>query len=351
MLRIPEATALVVALAAIAPPSHADGIAIDHSSPACMIAGRFPVLNARLDPAASVARARIAFRADGDDHWYFVEMKAKKPVFEGTLPQPLKETGKVHYYIEATDKTLQESRTEEYISLVVDGPGVCSDPKRVAGVVASAAVKVQTAAGAPSLPAGFSAAGVTTAAAGAAVAAGAGAATAGGGLSAGAVVGIVAGGAAVAGGIVAATHSNSSSPTTTLAPSLTGTWVGTETLTATSNIPGSNCPAVHWSYTLTLVQAGTSLSGGDHTVVTSTDGPCGNNQPNLSVGAVSNHALTGGSLDGANIMFTLNGNDPGVKATFVGTVSGDSMSGSSSWSGATNDPSLRIHGIWNATRQ
>src|SRR5207244_3759082 len=98
----------------------ADGVAITHDSVACMIVGKFPELQAKLDPADQVARARVDFQAEGDTHWYFVDMMPKESVFKGVLPKPLKATKKVHYYIEAADRALVETRTQEYVSEVVD---------------------------------------------------------------------------------------------------------------------------------------------------------------------------------------------------------------------------------------
>ena len=43
----------------------ADGIVIDHKEVGCVVAGSFPQLLARFDPAESVARARVAFRPVG----------------------------------------------------------------------------------------------------------------------------------------------------------------------------------------------------------------------------------------------------------------------------------------------
>lgn len=92
-------------------------------------------------------------------------------VFKGVLPQPLKATKKVHYYIEAADKALVETRTQEYVSDVVNSAGICADPKKVAGVVASASLKVGGAPGAPAVPSGFASVGIAGVAAGAGAAA------------------------------------------------------------------------------------------------------------------------------------------------------------------------------------
>jgi hypothetical protein len=191
----------------------ADGVAITHDAVACMIVGKFPELQAKLHPEDQVARARVDFQAEGDTHWYYVDMTPRESVFKGVLPKPLKAAKKVHYYIEAADKALVETRTQDYVSEVVDSAGICADPKKVASAVASASVKVGAAPGAPAVPSGFASEGIAGAAASAgataATAVGAGAAT-GGGMSGAAIAGIAVGGAAaVAAGVAVATHKGS----------------------------------------------------------------------------------------------------------------------------------------------
>jgi hypothetical protein len=239
MIRRPRRTLFGVTLAAIVAlplASFADGVTIAHDHMACMIAGKFPMLEAKLDPVDQVARARVDFQAEGGTHWYYVDMTPGEHLFRGVLPKPLKKTKKVHYYIEATDKALVETRTQEYVSEVVDSAGICADPKKVAGVVLSASVKVGATAGAPAVPSGFASVGIvgTGAVAGAAAAVGAGA-VAGSGLSGAAIAGIaVAGAGAATVGIIAATKGSSPPPlpTGTFNGTLTGfmrTWAQTGT--------------------------------------------------------------------------------------------------------------------------
>ena len=69
----------------------------------CMIAGQFPMLNARIEPAASVARARAYFKSSQSPNWYYVEMvPADGGGFSGKLPRPKVEATPVTYYIQAT---------------------------------------------------------------------------------------------------------------------------------------------------------------------------------------------------------------------------------------------------------
>jgi type IV secretion system protein TrbL len=150
-----------------------------------------------------VARARVNFRPQGGRYWYFVEMKREEGAFVAVLPKPKKDLRRMEYYLDATGRQFGEARTAEFASTVVPSAGMCGTMRSTASMAASVtSILLGIPAGAPAIPAGFSAAGVV-AAAGSAGAAGAGAAGAsggGGGISTTAVVvgGVVAAGAAVA---------------------------------------------------------------------------------------------------------------------------------------------------------
>lgn len=111
-----------------------------------MVAEKFALLSARFDPAESVARARVHFRAEGGPVWYYVEMKPQAGSFQGTLPKPRKSTKKIQYYIEVVDKAFAESRTAEYAPDVVDSAAGCGMKKAMAGVAVGAAAGISTAA-------------------------------------------------------------------------------------------------------------------------------------------------------------------------------------------------------------
>jgi hypothetical protein len=187
----------------------AEGITIDHKGVGCVTVGKFPEFVAHLSPVEEVSRARIDFHAEGDTHWYYVEMKQKAGVFSGVLPKPLKEAKAIHYYVEAMDRNMAASRTEEY-SPIVAGAGECSKKGAVAGTLAVTSVVVGAPGGAPLVPLGFSAVGVVNAAgaAGATAASGAAAGSggAGGGIGTTAIAVGVGAAAAVAGIVAVATH-------------------------------------------------------------------------------------------------------------------------------------------------
>src|SRR6266849_4110598 len=100
----------------------AQGMNIDHKPVGCIVAGKYPKMNACFSPASSLARARVYFRAaQGPPNWYYVTMKSEAPCHTGFLPKPKKEmTGKrVLYYLDAFDQKFLESRTAENEALVV----------------------------------------------------------------------------------------------------------------------------------------------------------------------------------------------------------------------------------------
>jgi hypothetical protein len=98
------------------PPVRAEGVAIDHQTVGCVVAGKYPRLNACFAPRASLARARVYFRvADAPTDWYYVEMASDAPCHAGILPRPKKELigRRIQYYVDAFDRSFAESRTPE----------------------------------------------------------------------------------------------------------------------------------------------------------------------------------------------------------------------------------------------
>jgi hypothetical protein len=213
--------AFVLGLLGLLSPSalQAEGVAINHGTVGCVVAGQYPRLNACFAPRSSLARARVYFRvADAPPDWYYVEMASNSPCDAGILPRPKKELvgRRIQYYLNAFDRSFTESRTPEAEALVVANASECHSKLPVAPVVNSATVAVF-----PSLPAGF-----------------AGGAAAG--LGAGATAALAVGGAAVVGGGVAVAAGGSgegSAPTPTTLPPAGGvptTTVPTTTTTTTT---------------------------------------------------------------------------------------------------------------------
>jgi hypothetical protein len=197
----PPIGALLVIAVTVAGSAAAEAPAISHAGVGCVVAEKFPRLEARIAPADAVARAVVHFRTDPARPWYAVAMKAEGEAFSGVLPKPKGSLKAFQYYIDVTDRAFATSRTPEYTTTVVTGPGACKG-KMMAGAMGSASILLEVPAGASLVPAGFGSAGVAAAGSGTAAASAAGAAG-GGGAGIGTVAAIVGGGAAVAGAVVA----------------------------------------------------------------------------------------------------------------------------------------------------
>ncbi|HYN03426.1 MAG TPA: hypothetical protein VE359_13340 [Vicinamibacteria bacterium] len=212
----------MAATAGAGPAPPADLLAIQHEPVHCLVAGKYPELDACFDPSSRVARARVYFRGEGASDWYYVEMKAEAPCFRGVLPRPKKSLKSVSYYVAVTDRDFAEARTQEYATQVVADGKSCADGV-AAPFLASASVLVG---GASALPAGFVGGGILAGVGTTAVVAGA------------AVVG-----AGAAGVVIAVGGGEESPPSTTQppAPSTTTTTTPTTpttTTTTTTTLPG-----------------------------------------------------------------------------------------------------------------
>jgi hypothetical protein len=152
--RIGHATAAALTLAAatagarLAPAT--DPLTIQHQPVRCLVAGKYPELDACFEPAARVARARVYFRGEGAGDWHYVEMKAEAPCFRGVLPRPKKSLKQVSYYVAVTDRDFAEARTQEYATQVVPDEKSCSG-----GIVAPFLTSASVVVGGAALPAGF----------------------------------------------------------------------------------------------------------------------------------------------------------------------------------------------------
>lgn len=314
----------------------AQGVLIDHAGVRCVEAERFAVVEARLQPDRTVARARVLFRAAGSLNWYYVEMTQSQGLFRGILPKPLRTTSRIEYYIEALDLSLQQSRTQEYSPLVAE-PGQCKPSLRTAAAAATTRISLGSLAPRTAhLPPGFSPDGIAGLIAGEAAAAGVEAAgpgtgaAAAGGLSKGAVLAIV-GGGAIAGGIAIAAGSSSSAETSPAGPSLTGHWAG-------SYIFQTNILCdVEMDLTADLTQTGSNLAGpGTFRTRTSARPDCGIQDVRITLN---------GTLAGSAVTLTLVHLE--CTSTMRGTVSGNTMAGT--WVESGSGGCEGQTGIWNLT--
>jgi hypothetical protein len=152
----------------------------------CFVAGEFPLLDAGIEPVASVARARVYFKGAAGEAYYYVEMGQEQGRYFGKLPRPRIEASPITYYVQSTTTQFEESQTREIEAIVVNDKVECGD-RKVAAFGPAGAVTVFSATTGVSIlaPAGF-------------------AAVAASGLAVGAVTVIVGGAAAagIVGGVV-----------------------------------------------------------------------------------------------------------------------------------------------------
>jgi len=124
----------------------------------CFVAGEFPLLDAGIEPVASVARARVYFKGAAGDSFYYVEMSIDQGRYFGKLPRPRVEATPITYYVQSTTTEFEESQTQEIEALVVQDKAECGD-RKVAAIGPAGAVTVFSAATGVSIlaPAGFAA--------------------------------------------------------------------------------------------------------------------------------------------------------------------------------------------------
>jgi hypothetical protein len=161
MVQDPMAQAEVPPLMPGVPAEPVTATTILHDPIGCMIAGQFPLVNARIEPASSVARARVYFRSSQSPNWYYVEMiPAEGGGFSGKLPRPKIEASPVTYYIQATTTEFGDAQIGEVSAIVVNDAGECED-RALAPIGPPGAVTVFSAAtGAAIAPAGFAVGGL-----------------------------------------------------------------------------------------------------------------------------------------------------------------------------------------------
>jgi hypothetical protein len=124
----------------------------------CFVAGEFPLLDAGIEPIASVARARVYFKGAMGESYYYIEMTVDQGRYFGKLPRPRVEATPITYYVQSTTTEFEESQTQEIEALVVQDKAECGD-RKVAAIGPAGAVTVFSAATGASIiaPAGFAA--------------------------------------------------------------------------------------------------------------------------------------------------------------------------------------------------
>ena len=182
---------------------------IEHEPLECLPGDEFPMLDAQIEPWANVQLARLFFRAAQHPDLYFVDMSISQEdsKFYGVLPKASADTASIHYYLEAVDHAFDSVRTQEFVALV-ETAGECQRRAPIAwftgsnpGIVVNALSP-----GAPAIPAGFQAAGISAfvSSAGLVTSAAAAGGAVGGGLLTPGLLLVVGSGAAATGGLILA---------------------------------------------------------------------------------------------------------------------------------------------------
>jgi len=134
------------------------GARIEHEPVGCFVAGEFPLLDAKIEPAASVARARAYFKGARGNDYFYVEGAATEGQFIWKLPRPTLAASPITYYIWAASTELDESRTPEIQAIVVSEPSECPQDRKLAAIGPPGEVTIYSAStGTVMAPVGFAA--------------------------------------------------------------------------------------------------------------------------------------------------------------------------------------------------
>lgn len=112
-----------------------------HEPIGCMVAGQFPLVEAMLQPAASVTRARVYFKSKSRSARYFVEMQQQDGRLVGKLPKPKLEDAALRYSVRAST-SLGESQTREIEARIASDESECPAGSLVATIGPPGAVTV-----------------------------------------------------------------------------------------------------------------------------------------------------------------------------------------------------------------
>jgi hypothetical protein len=135
---------LALATLAAAP---ADEPVIDHQPITCTLPEKHPRLCTYVADDGEVKRARVYFRAKGQEAFYWTDM-----IFDGiqycvTLPAPKKGVQAIEYYLWAVDDSFTSQRTRTFeLSFLPSGcdyPVFDEDPERTSKIIVNATSEKQ----------------------------------------------------------------------------------------------------------------------------------------------------------------------------------------------------------------
>lgn len=141
---------LLIALQASPGLKFAEPVRINPDRPACVTTRAFPVLQAHIEPADTIASARLFFRPESYALWYEVRMQRGRNGFVALLPKPRPSARRIVYYIDAEGAMHMRARSLEQAVRVVEDPAECTG--KVAEAVETATITVGVPKGAPPVP-------------------------------------------------------------------------------------------------------------------------------------------------------------------------------------------------------
>jgi hypothetical protein len=134
---------------------------INHDAIACFVAGEYPLVDAKIEPAAAIVRSRVFFKSANGADYFYVEMTPAEVGFVGKLPKPTMAAEAITYYIYAVGEA-GEAQTPEATGRVVEKESDCDG--KVAAIGPPGDVTVFSAAtGSVAKPLGFTAGGLLAA--------------------------------------------------------------------------------------------------------------------------------------------------------------------------------------------
>jgi hypothetical protein len=113
---------------------------ITHLPIGCLVQGRYPEIEAEIDPASAVAEARLYFASDLSAGEYWTAMSRVGSRFVTRLPKPRLKAGRIRYRIEARRDDGRLASTDRFLAVVSLDEAGCPAGARVAPEAASSEV-------------------------------------------------------------------------------------------------------------------------------------------------------------------------------------------------------------------
>ena len=122
--------------ASVAPAPHSK---IVHEPYGCLIEGRYPKIDATIDPAPEITEARLYFTSamveEGIEYW--IAMTLQEGRFVGRLPKPREAASPVRYRIKIRRSDGGTATTERYSAVVAADESSCPANQRIAPAATS----------------------------------------------------------------------------------------------------------------------------------------------------------------------------------------------------------------------